>query len=198
MGGMDFVLGWKSRSWPSVHGQITQFKISDTIKNEAPSQLEAFEYTYQVSEKTFTGNKIRFGTRFEKALEKEQTGSTYTSGMTIPVFYDPENPNFSVLKPGLSFTSIWQILVGTFTISFGIFLFWAKVAFRKLFFGIFLLTVGSGPLLKGGEATLKSIAQGEMPPVTSGAAAGAGASMTFFGYRRCSRSIRELFSQFNN
>ncbi|HLD65721.1 MAG TPA: DUF3592 domain-containing protein [Pseudomonas sp.] len=94
-----------ARTWPSVTGTITRSHIDSTKKSQASNSNSRREYRvraaydYQVAGAHFTGNRIEIRpTRYSMRQNAERELADYPVGKTVTVYYDPENPEKSVLK----------------------------------------------------------------------------------------------------
>jgi hypothetical protein len=86
-----------SESWPSAEGRI----LSSTIVKHEGSFTPKISYEYSVKEEKFTGDEVNYN-----GLETDQETAAayvakYPAGLTVRVFYDAEEPQTSVLEPGL-------------------------------------------------------------------------------------------------
>lgn len=96
-----FVYGWivldragKSPDWPTANATVVYSVYSDGYD---------VRYTYKVNGRTFRGNHVGFG---EKKLtfdsdDQRQVVRRYPKGKVVEVYYDPGNPEVSVLEPGI-------------------------------------------------------------------------------------------------
>ena len=95
-----------SKTWPSVTGTITSSRVISGNKSSGRghSRTSAVHYEirvtyrYPVDGMYFTGNRIKINpdsTTIRKFAEEELL--SYPVGKTVTVYYDPENPEKSVL-----------------------------------------------------------------------------------------------------
>ena len=93
----------ESKTWPSVQGTVTKSEVGSYLKNGKNYSRANIEYNYKVDDKTFTSYKITVGdpphvNNISKAKQMQQK---YPVGTTVSVYYDPEAPDSSALKPGI-------------------------------------------------------------------------------------------------
>lgn len=110
------ILGWvqiqeinDSRSWPSVAGTIVASGISestDTSRYRSGSRSTEYDvylrYDYVVDDMPYSGNRIAIrGTRYSSQSSAQRELQRYPVGRVVNVYYNPKNPEQSVLKPYL-------------------------------------------------------------------------------------------------
>jgi hypothetical protein len=95
-----------------------QFAGEETKITNTPSVA----YDFSVGSQLFHGNRISLG--FAPADNVSETLNRYPVGATVPVFYDPANPEESVLerKPPASLGCIWGGTIGTVLVYVGVLL----------------------------------------------------------------------------
>ncbi len=117
----------KSKKWPYVEGEIKKVMVYRKKENQTVSYNVDVTYTYEVQGQKFTNNQIKLdfvhGTRtFTPKIFAMMKTEKYEEGNKINVFYDPHNPNESILKHGLSYLSFFLMLVvGIGLFFFGLF-----------------------------------------------------------------------------
>ena len=76
------------------------------------------EYTYDVGDQVFTGEKLSFGftTRYGNQTKAEAQLAHYPEGSQVTVYYDPSNPEEAVLERKPTGTSTMLVLGIIFTI----------------------------------------------------------------------------------
>ncbi|WP_442786015.1 DUF3592 domain-containing protein [Hypnocyclicus thermotrophus] len=95
---------------------MVSFKIEkdNLVKRyELPNYNLKIEYNYSVNEKKYNGDNIYFGykpSKFSFVLEKKR--GQYDVGNIVIVFYDPLNPEISVIEPGIHFQTLEYPLIG--------------------------------------------------------------------------------------
>lgn len=94
-----------ARTWPSVTGTITRSHIDSSTKPQTDINTRRWvykvraAYDYQVAGVHFTGNRIAIRpTSHSTRQYAERELAEYPVGKTVTVYYDPENPEKSVLK----------------------------------------------------------------------------------------------------
>ena len=94
-----------SIDWPSVQGLVTHSalllrnnKIGTGRKTDYVVDVA---YEYVVGDKVYRNDIVRFDQGQMPGSRKERLVSAYPVGRRVEVFYDPDDPDQSVLLPGL-------------------------------------------------------------------------------------------------
>ena len=127
--------GVTSSQWPFVFGELESTDLkeviyegrdSDGTVDLASAWVVNFRYSYSVSDRKYDGSRVTYSDGINKtsrALRKLQ--KKYQGKSLIQVYYNPKNPDESVLVPGLNIfnftpliTSVLFILTGFFIYSY--------------------------------------------------------------------------------
>lgn len=104
-----------SKTWPSVDGKIISSEIktrisSTSTKNEYEPIIR---YEYSVEGKIYISDKILFGSAiYLRKKVAENFLNNYKVGKKVQAFYNPNNPNISVLEPGANWDAYKILLFG--------------------------------------------------------------------------------------
>lgn len=120
-----------SKTWTPVQATIVSSTIKESWHKGNCTEGANIEYKYSVSDELIVGNLIRFGgvtsafgDNVSKYLRK------YKKGNKAVVYYNPDNPEESVLEPGIH-TSMWYpCIFGICLIGLG---FWLVLVGVKMF-----------------------------------------------------------------
>ena len=102
----------RAATWVQGEAQVTKSKV--TVKRHQFSgeatkvtNMASVAYDFSVGSQLFHGNRISLG--FAPADQVNETLKRYPVGATVPVFYDPANPEECVLerKPPVSLGCLW-------------------------------------------------------------------------------------------
>ncbi len=124
----------QSLSWPSVSGHVLKFYVFERWSSNVDSMSIWYEphieYEYQVMGTTYTSDRLYIGPNisFLKLRRSQDIINRLTDGVTVKVFYNPDDPSEAVLDHRSS---------GTFSLITGITL---------AFIGLFLLYIFLFPL----------------------------------------------------
>ncbi len=118
-----------SKDWPSVQGTITRSEV-DIWKRDGNTHYEPdIAYSYTVDDKKYSSSKITVGDPplDNNVTKAKQVQAEYPVGKEVVVYYDPELPESSALKPGtktgdymLAGIATIFFFVGLFALSRGI------------------------------------------------------------------------------
>lgn len=109
---------WESARWPSVS---TVIAWSDLV-SDASGRRANIRYEYEVDGRLFASRRITPtdddpGARFRtltsgwQRSEAPRLVEQFPRGKRVRVFYDPADPSFAVLKPGMPITEVLSIAV---------------------------------------------------------------------------------------
>ncbi len=115
IGVKEIGLAEESTRWSSVQGKITLSIYSDYDAGStgsgnargAPSM--ALHYEYTIGGETFTGERVMYGYKNNFfTSDSYRQSKTYPKGSNVTVYYNPLNPEQSVLEPGVHFPYSWN------------------------------------------------------------------------------------------
>jgi hypothetical protein len=119
-GGLSF-WGWTilqdaraSATWPAADGLIVGSEVDHSTDAEGgDSYSPEVDYTYQVSGQAYQNSRIKFGENsYNSRRQAEEIVARYPSGQGVTVYYAPEEPENSVLEPGVSSGSYIVLGIG--------------------------------------------------------------------------------------
>lgn len=100
-------LAHSSNSWPSTSGIVTSSTVKEAEENSShrsakPAVAASVRYSYQVDGAIYHNDTVRFGNSFSARAfgTAEATVKRHPRGPAT-VYYDPQDPDNSVLEPGL-------------------------------------------------------------------------------------------------
>ncbi|MFH1923230.1 MAG: DUF3592 domain-containing protein [Planctomycetota bacterium] len=93
-----------SRSWPQASGRITESRVESWEDSEGDrSYAASINYEYEVNRIRYTGDRISFGDHSSGGPSLAHSlVRRYPTRKGVQIFYDPNRPERSVLKPGLT------------------------------------------------------------------------------------------------
>jgi hypothetical protein len=114
---------WASRGWPTAAGTVEEVTVvrdrSSTSNTSRPYYYYAVTYEYEVSGQRYRGDRYSLGNgstaskNYESQREARNVGEeAYPEGSEVAVYYDPENPASTVLKPGANFGTYVPLVMG--------------------------------------------------------------------------------------
>ncbi len=116
----NVALGEESLEWPHVEGKVisSRVNVSKGTGTKQDSYTPMVTYTFTVNGSAYEGDQVAFGALYD-GRTAGQTVSRYQKGKTVKVFYDPEDPNVSVLEPGAEQASNLYHAFGLIFLIFG-------------------------------------------------------------------------------
>jgi hypothetical protein len=94
-----------SQGWPSTQGQIVDARIDRSMHTDSDgdtgySYTPRVEYTYEFGGVHYHGKNISFGlaSGYNRQHQAQEIIDRYQVGSEVPVYYDPANPEDSVLE----------------------------------------------------------------------------------------------------
>ncbi len=122
----------KSKSWPWVIGELESAALRDVVyhgrevdgsADQASARVVDFRYRYRVKNEDYLGSRVTFSDSVNKTsgtLQKLQ--DQYQGKSQIKVFYRPDQPQQSVLLPGLSIFNFTPMITSALFIAAGVFI----------------------------------------------------------------------------
>ena len=113
--------GYRSRSWMSTTGVIVRSVVAKGHGEDA-TYTPVVVYRYKVGNIEHESNRIGVGIgSMGRHSEAKSWVDRYKAGVTVPVFYDPDNPAEAVLQRGI-FEKTWVNLgLGALSVAVGLF-----------------------------------------------------------------------------
>jgi hypothetical protein len=92
----------ESAHYPSVAGTITHSEVNSHRGSKGGISYSAdIQFTYEVEGQKFNGDKIRYGMSSSSYMSASAIVGVHPVGSAAPVFYNPTNPQESLLLPGV-------------------------------------------------------------------------------------------------
>lgn len=90
-----------AQAWPSVKGRIISSRIESRRRPKQHTQYFAvIEYRYRVADKDHVNNRISFGGTIcssSQSVAEQRRQNEYPDGKEVTVYYNPANPDQSVI-----------------------------------------------------------------------------------------------------
>ena len=125
LGGYELLQGWKTKDWPAAPGKILSSQVqSGNSNSHGPARTTGtgsrrrysvdVRYRYEVDGQKFEGSRLRFGNvSYKKRSKAQKETDRFLPGKEVEVFYDPANPQSSVLIKGSGLSWLAVGLGGT-------------------------------------------------------------------------------------
>src|ERR1700722_14588695 len=93
----------ESQHYPGVTGRITHSEVKSHSTSKGGTSYNAdIEYSYEVGGQNYTGDKVRFGLTQSDSRSANAAVNAHPAGSAAQVFYNPANPQQSLLSPGIN------------------------------------------------------------------------------------------------
>jgi hypothetical protein len=113
LGALFLILGLRhlstaraSRTWESTNGKVIKSSVKrsqDGADDNSPKFYPQVEYEYFVAAKRYEGSEIYAGSssdQYSTEMGAAQVSAGHPVDSPVTVYYDPQHPERSVLKPG--------------------------------------------------------------------------------------------------
>jgi hypothetical protein len=119
---IDWRRGIDSHKWPSTTGLIVESQIRKYFVPRIGSTSYSANVTYQykVGREKHTSKRVYFGARFKEEGSALDLTYRYEDGRKVPVYYDPDKPQLSVLEPGTEPANAYRFMWGLLAMSAGV------------------------------------------------------------------------------
>lgn len=123
--GSSMIADIGTSDWDSVEGVVTYSEVWTSTSSEGgPSYCLEVRYEYVVNQITYSGDRVSYSSENSCDSWSADSDEDYPEGENVTVYYDPSNPNESVLETGLSAISPFMCCFIIFPL-IGIFLLFA-------------------------------------------------------------------------
>jgi len=115
----------ESQAWPGTQGRVIESRLNkrettDGEGKETTAYAAVVRYTYSVTGKEYTGDRIAFGVKPLNRNSAAEIVNRYSVDRPVMVYYDPKKPQQAVLERASG--SGWlQILIGIVLVAVGIY-----------------------------------------------------------------------------
>ena len=108
--GNEAISGQASSKWPSAQGTVISSTIKQSHSKNGTKDDAAIEYKYTVNGKSFTSDRVMFGTlAFRNAAEVVKQ---YPQNTKVDVHYNPADPGQATIETGFNQLMIWLSAAG--------------------------------------------------------------------------------------
>jgi len=124
LGSYQIIVANRSLAWPSTLGKVARAYVAPYGGNARGYYRTVVTYTYEVGGRIYQSHQLAIVESYTNQLNEAQAMvSHFSSGSTVTVYYNPDDPSNAVLMPGLHGT-IWSkyatMLIGGFMLGIGI------------------------------------------------------------------------------
>ncbi len=108
----DFLSGSLSMTWPKTQGMVLEKFLSKKTTGKVTLWKPVVEYTYQVEDRTYSGEKISFSMFIFSEQWAVDRINRYNINSKVDVFYNPFNHKISCLDPGPEIAATFYSTIG--------------------------------------------------------------------------------------
>lgn len=125
--GRDLLRGRSSASWPTTQGEVVYSSLEQSMSTDSDGDTSVtygakIVYNYQVGGQQLTGDRRAFSeSRTSSARRAQEITNRYQVGAAVTVYYDPNNPQVSVLEPGTGFGGVIVPVITLGMLIFGLY-----------------------------------------------------------------------------
>ena len=102
-----------SKDWPTVQGKVVTASLDQRVFGGRRIERLNFRYAYTVNGKPYSGNRVTIGPRVGPLAPRAMdVVAEYRRRPDVTVFYSPDDPSRSVLKPGATQTVFFIAAIG--------------------------------------------------------------------------------------
>lgn len=123
LGAWQLYLSARSTGWPHTTGVVTRAYVSPYGGNPRGYYQAIVLFRYEVNGTTYESRRIRAIELFSnKPTELQQLVGAYPPGSQVVVYYDPADPGYGLLLPGLQgeLREFAALIAGAFMVIAGI------------------------------------------------------------------------------
>lgn len=127
-----FRLGFGSRNWPTADATVTATDISvqGGTEGSSTSYIPELHYEYEVDGTSYVGSRYSFGGTKDPGFDSRERARGWIEencpvDARIPVHYDPDRPDVSVVEPG-AWRSLILVLFGLVFLGGAVFFWFAS------------------------------------------------------------------------
>lgn len=110
----------ETAGWPSARARIVKSEIRAEHRRHAGDVTQVvnvphLEYEFRLGDRVIRGSRVGLG----DAPDSERTLNAYPVGVTVPVYYNPKNPEEALLERDPPFAIVWLYLSAAFLLVTG-------------------------------------------------------------------------------
>ncbi len=113
-----------SPRWPRTDGLVTTSEVRATgTSTDNEGYCPSVSYSYLVDGKLYTSDNVELMFLCSRTHPAAQVVQRYPAGKRVDVYYDPQDPAFAVLEPGIPDNDVFLLVLIVASISAGALLF---------------------------------------------------------------------------
>ena len=129
-----FILSKRSKNWKTTEGVVIGSKMRE-ILDEGSSYYTDIQYRYVIEEEEYCSNRVFYGNNIGKNLpfSSKALVNKYVKGKKVIVYYNPRNPNESVLETGVHAVVYRALFTGILFLLLSVIMFFNEELFVSFF-----------------------------------------------------------------
>lgn len=115
--------GQSAKSWPQADADLQKSELKASRDSEGTTYKAEIEYRYTVGSEVFSSTRISvFDTESSNEDYHRNIVGTHPVGLKFKVFYNPDDPSYAIIHPGINFgLGLFTVLTTiVFIVCFGI------------------------------------------------------------------------------
>ena len=119
----QLIKGMKAKNWPTAQGRVVDSRVStsysyDDDGDRSTTYGAEISYRYDIDGSEYSGHRRTFSDFSSSNRRRaEKIVAQYMPGTDVPVYYRPDDPEESVLEPGINVVSVlFLLLPGIFVV----------------------------------------------------------------------------------
>ncbi len=107
----SFFKQYESGHYPAVTGTVTHSEVKSHRGSKGGTTYQAvIHYRFEVDGQTFTGARLRYNPASSDSASARSLVDDHPAGAAVRIFYDPKNPQDSLLFPGITGADYLMVL----------------------------------------------------------------------------------------
>ena len=113
----QLIKGMKAKNWPTAQGRVIDSRVSTSVSYDDDGDRSTtygaeISYSYDIDGYEYRGNRRSFADYSSSNRRRaEKIIARFAPGVDVPVYYNPEDPEKSVLEPGINVVSVLFLLL---------------------------------------------------------------------------------------
>ncbi|MFN0185748.1 MAG: DUF3592 domain-containing protein [Aquabacterium sp.] len=121
MSAPKLIEGWSARSWPSVHGRVTEVRLEEVQHDRGKKRW--FEvtvgYTFDVAGRPYSGDRLGLWPERLQRLDAQALAAGFPVGLPVMAHYNPSDPTRSLLDRSVGIGTWAVVGIGTLALGVG-------------------------------------------------------------------------------
>ena len=122
----QLIKGMKAKNWPTAQGRVIDSRVSTSVSYDDDGDRSTtygaeISYSYDIDGYEYSGHRRSFSDFSSSNRRRaEKIVARYAPGTNMPVYYRPDDPEESVLEPGINLVSVLFLLLPAIFLVIGV------------------------------------------------------------------------------